>query len=68
MKVKVAIEEVITQTFEVEVSSLNNAYEEIRAKYKSGEIVVEDPTLIEANCMIFDERNGNETDWVSMHI
>ena len=67
MKVKVAIEEVITQTFEVEVSSYDNAYEEIRAKYKAREIVVENPTLIEANCMIFEE-NGEETDWNNMHI
>lgn len=68
MKVKVTIEEVITQTFEVEVSSLNKAYKEIREKYKAGEIVVENPTLIEANCMICDERNGDETEWVSMHV
>lgn len=67
MKVKVAIEEVISQTFEVEVSSYENAYKEIRAKYKAGKIVVEDPTLIEANCMIFDE-DGVETDWRNMHV
>ena len=68
MKIKVTIEEVISQEFEVEVSSLNNAYREIREKYKAREIVVENPTLIEANCMIHDERNGDETEWVSMHI
>lgn len=67
MKVKVIIEEVINQTFEVEVSDLDNAYEEIREKYKNGELVVEDPCLTEANVNICDE-NGEVTDWLDLHI
>ena len=38
MKIKIIIEEVISQEFEVEVSDLNNAYDEIRTKYKNEEI------------------------------
>ena len=67
MKVKVAIEEFITQTFEVEVSDREHAYEEVRQMYKKGKIVVEDPTLIEASAMIYDE-NGEETDWNNLHV
>lgn len=67
MKVKVAIEEIITQTFEVEVSDLEKAYDEVRQMYKDGKLVVEDPTLIEASVMIYDE-NGEETDWNNLHV
>ena len=67
MKVKIAIEEIITQTFEVEVSDLNKAYDEVRQMHKDGKLVVEDPTLIEANAMIYDE-NGEETDWNNLHV
>lgn len=67
MKVKIAIEEIITQTFEVEVSDLNKAYDEVRQMYKDGKLVVENPTLVEANVMIYDE-NGEETDWNNLHV
>ena len=67
MKAKVAIEEIITQTFEVEVSDLNKAYDEVRQMYRDGKLVVDDPTLIEANVMIYDE-NGEETDWNNLHV
>ena len=67
MKVKVIIEEVICQEFEVEVSNLDNAYDEIREKYKSGKLVVVDPCLTEANVNICDE-NGEVTDWLDLHV
>lgn len=67
MKVKVIIEEVISQTFEVEVTDEHNAYEEIRQKYKSGELTVDNATLTQANVMILDE-NGEETDWNDLHV
>ena len=67
MKVKVAIEEIITQTFEVEVSSLDNAYDEVRKMYRDGKLVVDNPTLTQANVMIYDE-NGEETDWNNLHV
>ena len=67
MKAKVAIEEIITQTFEVEVSDLDNAYDEVRKMYRDGKLVVDNPTLIEANVMFYDE-NGEETDWNNLHV
>ena len=67
MKVKVIIEEVISQEFEVDVSNLDNAYDEIREKYKSGKLVVVEPCLIEANVNICDE-NGEVTDWLDLHV
>lgn len=67
MKLKVTIEEVVSQEFEVEVSSLENAYKEVREMYVGGKIVVEDPNLIEANVMICDE-NGIEGYWNNLHV
>ena len=67
MKTKVIIEEVISQEFELEVSSLDNAYREVRQMYRDGKLVVDDPKLIQANVMIPDE-NGEETDWNNLHV
>ncbi len=67
MKVKVIIEEVITQTFEVEVNDTDNLYDQVREQYKNGTLVVEDPSLISASVMIYDE-NGKETDWNDLHV
>ena len=67
MKVKAIIEEVISQTFEVEVSSMENAYYEIRKMYLDEKLVVENPTLTEASVMIFDE-NGDMTDFNNLHV
>lgn len=69
MKIKIQIEEVISQEFEVEVSSLNNAYNEIRTKYKNKEIILDNPTLTQANVMIQDENGTFEySDWNDLHI
>lgn len=67
MKVKVIIEEIIRQTFEVEVSDTHNAYDEVREKYVNNELVVDDASLTQANVMICDE-NGEETDWCDLHV
>ena len=67
MKAKVIIEEVISQTFEVEVSDLNNAYEEVRKMYREHKLVVEDPVLLQTNVMICDE-NSEGTDWNDLHV
>lgn len=69
MKIKVTIEEVISQEFEVEVSSLNNAYEEVREKYKAGELILENPGLTQANVMIQDEDGTyDRADWSDLHV
>lgn len=69
MKIKVIIEEIISQEFEVEVSDLNNAYDEIRTKYKNEEIILGDPTLTQANVMIQDEDGTfNHSDWNDLHV
>lgn len=67
MKKKVIIEEVISQTFEVEFNDEESEYDQVRKLYVDGKLVVEDPSLTQANVMIFDE-NGEETDWSDLHV
>ena len=55
MKVKVIVEEIISQTFEVEVSDMHKAYEEVREKYQDGILELNNATLIEANIAFLDE-------------
>ena len=66
MKVRVTIEEIISQKFEVEVSSLDNAYDEVRQMYKDGKLVLENPSLITANVLIRDD--CGEGNWRSLRI
>ena len=66
MKVIATIEETIVQSFEVDVSSIENAYDEIRTKYKNCELILENPTLYDAKVAIdTDEEDG---DWVSLDV
>lgn len=67
MKVKAIIEEVISKEFEVEVSSLENAYDEIRKMYKDGKLILEDPCLTEANLMVVEE-DGSDGGWNNLHV
>lgn len=67
MKVKVIIEEVISQEFEVECEDGKDPYECVRKQYREGKLVVDDPGLTQVNVMILDE-NGEETDWNNLHI
>lgn len=67
MKKKIIIEEVISQQFEVEVTDEHNAYREIRQMYLDGKLVVENPSLTQANVMVLDE-DGEETDWCDLHV
>lgn len=67
MKIKFTIEEVISQNFEMEVSSIENAYDEICNAYKDGRIVVDNSQLIEAKVSICNE-DGEGEDWNNLHI
>ena len=54
MKIKIIIEETISKKLEVEVSSIENACDEIRDMYRKGEIVIEDANLIDAQLAILN--------------
>lgn len=69
VKVKVIIEETISQEFEVEVSDIDNAYDEIRRKYKKAELVLDNASLIGANVLILEEgQDDSESDWLDLHV
>ena len=66
MKIKVIIEEIISQTFEVEVSDMSNAYAEIKEKYRKEELVLNDATMIGANIAFLDE-DGEASEFVDLY-
>ena len=67
MKVKITIEEVINQTFEVEVSDMEHAYEEVRKMYRAEKLVLDDPTLTFA-CVAIHEQDECISDWLDLHV
>ena len=64
MKVLVTIEETISQSFEVEADSINEALEIAKDKYNAGEFVIESGNV--TNKMIQGIAEGSEegTEWV----
>lgn len=67
MKVKVTIEEVISQVFEVEVTDMEHAYDQVRDMYKSGRLTLEDPSLTCASVAIH-EYDEDVSDWLDLHV
>lgn len=67
MKVKIAIEETISQEFEVEVSSLENAYEEIREKYMAGLIEL-NPGEVQSASLLIKGDDASDSDWLDLHV
>lgn len=65
-KIKFVLEEVISQTFKIEVPEGVDVYEYIREQYKNENIIINDPTLTQVNVMIHDE--DGEGDWVDLHV
>ncbi len=65
--IKVTIEEVISQVFEVEVTDMEHAYDEVREMYKMGELVVDDATLTCASVALH-EYDEDVTDWLDLHV
>lgn len=69
-KIKVTIEEVISETFDVNLPDGMDEcdfYDYLRKLWKDGRVIVADPTVTQVNVMIHDE-NGEETDWVDLHV
>lgn len=62
-KIKVTIEEHISQTFEVEAADTEEAMKIAEQKYKEGEFVLS-PGDVTYKCMSADDGNGDCTEWV----
>lgn len=66
-KIKVTIEEVISQTFEINVDDVENPYDEIRKKYKNEDIILYEPCVTQVSAGVHDE-NDEIMDFVDLHI
>jgi len=59
---KIAIEEMISDTFEVEANSLDEAIEIAKEKYKNGEFVLESGNLVAKQMAVIEP--NKETEWI----
>ena len=67
MKVKVTIEEVISQVFEIEVTDMEHAYDEVRQMYKDSKLVLDQADLTAASVAIH-EHDEDVSDWLDLHV
>lgn len=61
--IKVTIEEHISQTFEIEADTIEEAMQIAEDKYHNGEFVLEN-SCVTAKLMSADDGNGDCTEWV----
>jgi hypothetical protein len=62
MQFKITIEEMVSQSFNVEAETMEEAMETAEAKYKSGEFVLEPGNLVTKQ-MMAENDNGDSTEW-----
>lgn len=63
MQFKITIEEMISQSFNVEAETMEEAMEIAEVRYKSGEFVLEPGHLVSKQ-MMAEDKNGYSTEWV----
>ena len=61
--IKVTIEEHISQTFEIEADTIEEAMQTAEQKYNDGEFVLEN-SCVTARLMSADDGNGDCTEWI----
>ena len=66
MRWKVTIEETVSEEFEVEATSMKEAEEIARGKYKSGEFVLAPGNLTSALMEVQSEDGCECTDWIEI--
>lgn len=64
MKVLVTIEETISESFEVEADSINEALEIAKHKYNTGEFVIESGNVTNKMIQGIVEGSDEETEWI----
>lgn len=63
-KIKITIEEHISQSFEIEANDIGEAMEIAEEKYRKGEVVLEMAEVNAKLMMAEDEENDEVTEWV----
>jgi hypothetical protein len=64
MKFFITIEETISETFEVEENSVDEAVEIAKRKYNSGEFIVESGNVINRMIHCREENSEEGTEWI----
>lgn len=63
-KIKITIEEHISQSFEIEANDIGEAMEIAEEKYRKGEVILEMAEVNAKLMMAEDEENDEITEWV----
>lgn len=63
MKYKITIEETISQEFEIEANSIEEAKEKAIKDYESGKLVLEFGTVLEKQINVINESNNEIAEW-----
>lgn len=63
MKYKITIEETISQEFEIEANSIEEAKEKAIKDYESGKLVLEFGTVLEKQINVINESNNEIARW-----
>lgn len=63
-KFKIHIEEIISQSFDIEAKTMEEAMEIAERDYNNGYLVVDNGDLIAKQMMAEDEENNEATEWV----
>jgi hypothetical protein len=63
-KFKITIEETVSETFDIEAETMEEAMEIAENEYNNGFLVVENPTLVAKQMMAEDEETNEATEWV----
>ena len=63
-KFKITIEETISETFDIEAETMEEAMEIAERDYNNGYLVVENGQLIAKQMMAADEETSETTEWV----
>jgi hypothetical protein len=64
MKVFITIEETVSNTFEIEENSMDEAVEVAKRKYKTGEFVLEPGNVINRKIHGIEENSEEGTGWI----
>ncbi len=60
---KITIEETVSETFEIEADTIEEAMETAEEQYDEGSLVLEPGNLVAKQMMAEDEESGEATEW-----
>ena len=61
---KITIEETVSETFDIEAETMEEAMEIAEENYNNGDLVLEPGNLVAKQMMAEDEENNEATEWI----